>query len=144
MIKRTKILILIFLFFISTTGLPVFYHYCEMMGESSLDKCEMCMSEIEIIEPSCCGEETMEYPVNVSSENPICCQDEFIYSKVEDEFIYNKSDVNFFASSDNLIQPIFLYPPSVDFQKEESFYCDSSPPFLIDPEIHITNSVLLI
>lgn len=142
--KRISILTLILIFLVSTTGLPVSYHLCLMMQEKSLDECDVCKEEIEKPANSCCAEETMEFPVTISSNNPICCQDEFVYNKVEDEFIYSKSEINFFLSSENLFQPITLLPPSVDLSSEESFCCDSSPPFLINPEIHITNSVLLI
>jgi hypothetical protein len=99
---------------------------------------------MEIIEQSCCAEETMDYPVTISSDNPICCQDGFIFNKVEDEFIFNKSEVSLYSSTENLFQPITLISPTVDFSLQESLFCDSSPPFLINLEINITNSVLLI
>lgn len=142
--KRISILALSLLFLVSTTGLPVTYHLCQMMEQKSLDECEVCKAEMEIIEPSCCGEDIIEYPVTISSENPICCQDEFVYNKVEDEFLYSKSDVDFFSTSEKLVQTTNLHPPSVDFSTDNSFYCDSLPPFLINPEIHITNLSLLI
>jgi hypothetical protein len=142
--KKIFILTLTVLFLVSTTGLPVSYHLCKMMQEKSLSECEVCKAEIEKIEPSCCGKETSQYPVKISSENPVCCQEEFVYNKVDDEFVNNKTEVNFFSSSENLFQSIIIISPSFDFSIEESFYCDSSPPFLINPEIHITNSVLLI
>jgi hypothetical protein len=115
-----------------------------MMEEKSLSECEVCKIEMEKVETSCCSEKTTEYPVKISSENPFCCQEEFVYNKVDDEFVNNKTEVNFFSSSENLLQSIILISPSFDFSIEESFYCDSSPPFLINSELHITNSVLLI
>ena len=142
--KRILILTLTLLFLVSTTGLPVTYHLCEMMKEKTISECEVCMIEMQKVETSCCNEEIIDYSITISSENPICCQDEFVYNKIEDEFIYGKSEITLFLSSDNSFQPISLIPPSFDLSSEESFYCDSSPPFLINPEIHITNSVLLI
>lgn len=142
--KRISILALAILFLVSTTGLPVYYHFCKMMEQKSLSECGMCKSEIEKIETSCCSEKVSDNSVIIKSEKAACCQEELVYNKVEDEFIYNKSDVNFFSSFENLFQPIILISPSSDFSLEESFYCDSSPPFLINPELHITNSVLLI
>ena len=88
MIKRTKILTLIFLFFISTTGLPVFYHYCEMMGVNSLSECEMCSSEEER-EFSCCSEELFEDAPQIASNKSSCCIDQFDYKKIEDDFSQN-------------------------------------------------------
>jgi hypothetical protein len=115
-----------------------------MMQEKTLAECEVCMIEMQKVESSCCDEEKVEEPITISSVNPICCQDEFVYNKVEDEFIYSKSELTLFLSSENSFQTLALIPPTFDFSSEESFYGDSSPPFLINPEIHITNSVLLI
>ncbi|HLG31731.1 MAG TPA: hypothetical protein VI362_01730 [Ignavibacteriaceae bacterium] len=142
--KRISISVLTLLFLVSTTGLPIYSHYCEMLDKKSFSECEVCKTEMEKIKPSCCAEETMEFSVTISSENPVCCQVEFVYNKVEDEFIYNKSDATYFSSSINLFQPIILISPSFDFSIQESFFCDSSPPFLINPELYISNSILLI
>jgi hypothetical protein len=142
--KRILILTLTLIFLVSTTGLPVTYHLCEMMKEKTLSECEVCLAEMQKVETSCCNEEKNEEQITISSVNPICCQDEFVYNKIEDEFISGKSEITLFLSSENSFQPIALIPPTFDFSSEVSFYCDSSPPFLINPQIHITNSVLLI
>lgn len=84
--KKISILFLITLFLISTTGLPIWSHYCEMMGKKSLSECEMCKAEIEKIEPSCCSEKTAENQLQFTSENSNCCIDEFDYKKIEDNF----------------------------------------------------------
>jgi hypothetical protein len=99
---------------------------------------------MEEIVSSCCSRGTFDNKVIIASENSICCQEEFVYNKVDDEFVTIKIDENFFASSEILFQPIILIPHTFDFSLEESFYCDSSPPFLINPELHITNSIFLI
>ena len=142
--KRILISILTLLFLVSTTGLPIWSHYCEMMNKRSNSECEMCEAKMEKINPSCCNNESIDLSVTISSVNPTCCQDEFIYHKVEDEFVTNKSDISFFSSSEILFQPVDLISHTFDFSLEESFYCDSSPPFLINSDLHITNSVLLI
>jgi hypothetical protein len=115
-----------------------------MMKQKSLGECEVCKVEMEKIKPSCCAEETMEFPITISSDNSICCQDKLVYNKVEDEFVTNKQDVNFVSFFKNLFQSTILISPSFDFSIQESFLCDSSPPFLINPELYISNSVLLI
>ena len=142
--KRISILTLTLLFLVSTTGLPVSYHLCKMMKQKLLSDCEICKDEMEKIRPSCCDKETMEYSVTISSENSVCCQEEFVYNKVEDEFIYCKSDETYFSSSISLFQPIILISSSFNFSIQKSFFCDSSPPFLINPELCISNSILLI
>ena len=141
--KKILILTLSLLFLVSTTGLPVTYHLCQMMQEKSLNECEMCALVEEEVVTSCCVEESFDYPVSISSDNPVCCQSEFVYNKVEDQFVNNKSDINFYSLF-NLVQPVALISSQSEFYPVESFYTDSSPPFLIDSEIHITNSALLI
>lgn len=141
--KKILILTLSLLFLVSTTGLPVTYHLCQMMQEKSLNECEMCAIAEEEVVTSCCVEESFDYPVSISSDNPVCCQSEFVYNKVEDQFVNNKSEVNFYSLF-NLVQPVALISSQSEFYPVESFYTDSSPPFLIDSEIHITNSALLI
>lgn len=144
MMKRILTISLTILFLVFTTGLPIYSHYCEMMGKKSLNDCEVCKIEMQKVKTSCCEEEKTEAIITISSQNPVCCLDEFVFNKVEDDFIYSKSETTFFLSFENFFQPVALIPPSIDFQTNESFFCDSSPPFLINPEIHITNSILLI
>jgi hypothetical protein len=115
-----------------------------MIKEKSVKECEMCLAEMEKTEPSCCSQEMMDHSVTISSNKPACCQNEFVYNKVEDQFLFNKSYINFYSLSENLIQTASLAPTSIDFYLDNSFYCDSSPPFLINPDINISNSVLLI
>lgn len=143
-LKRLLILALTFAFLVSTTGLPVSYHLCQMMQQKSLSECEMCKSEMEKSETKCCNEKAFDNSPVIKSEKSTCCQDEFVYNKVEDDFVSSKSGVNNFSFSENLTQlaPTTFCP--IDFLVEESFYCDSSPPFLINSDLHITNSVLLI
>ena len=142
--KKISILLLTFLFLVSTTGLPVSYHLCQMMNEKSLSECEMCKSEMAVIETKCCNEKAFDNSLVIKSEKSTCCHEEFVYNKVDDEFVSGKSGVNNFSFSENLTQltPTTFCP--IDFSVEESFYCDSSPPFLINSDLHITNSVLLI
>lgn len=142
--NRISISILTLFFLVSTTGLPVTYHLCEMMKEKSLTECEVCMIEVQKVETSCCNEEMNEEQITISSQNPICCQDEFVYNRIEDEFIFNKFELNSFTSSEISFQTVILIPASIDLEPNISFYCDSSPPFLINPELNITNSVFLI
>ncbi len=69
---------------------------------------------------------------------------EFVFNKIDDEFLINKSDINLFSLLENVIQQVVLTPAAQQVELTHSFYSDSSPPFLINPEIHITNSALLI
>jgi hypothetical protein len=84
-LKRILILPLAFTFLVSTIGLPIFYHYCEMLGKKSLSECGDCkIEEAEVV--SCCSEMTLENQLQYTSENSSCCVDEFDYKKIEDDF----------------------------------------------------------
>jgi len=143
MTKRIFMLAFAILFLVSTTGLPVYYHYCEMMQKKSLNECEVCAEEKEEVS-SCCSEEVFENAIKFSSDRPVCCQEEFVYNKVEDKFVINKSDMNSFSSTQNLFHSVTLIPTATSFSIVAYFCCDSSPPFLINPELCISNSILLI
>ena len=139
--KRILISTLTLLFLVSTTGLPVTINLCKMVETENVNEC---MMHRKPVESHCCTKANAEYPVTVSFHNYNCCESEFVFNKVEDEFLYNKTDVNFFSTLEHVIQPVSVIPQKVDYSFNESFFCDSSPPFLINPELHITNSLLLI
>ena len=83
--KRIFILTLTFLFLVSTTGLPIYSHYCEMMGKKSMTECKMCETEVvEVVETSWCSEIDPEYQLKFSDAH--CCIDNFDYKKIEDNF----------------------------------------------------------
>lgn len=84
--KKISILTLIFLFLVSTTGLPVFYHYCEMMGKKSLTECQSCQEEEKEETFSCCSIEESDFEIQLKAEKTSCCIDEFDYKKIEDDF----------------------------------------------------------
>ena len=116
--RRILISTLTLLFLVSTTGLPVFYHYCEMMDKKSMTECEMCETEvIEIVESSCCSENQPEYQVKFSGSHSRCCIDNFDYKKIEDNFFQtitaNQISINSVIIEENL--------SSLDLQNENKF-----------------------
>ncbi|MDZ7624677.1 MAG: hypothetical protein U5J96_09570 [Ignavibacteriaceae bacterium] len=114
--KRFSILTLTLLFLVSTTGLPIWSHYCEMIGKKSLSECGDCkIEEVEI--SACCSETVPEDQLKYSIANSTCCIDEFDYKKIEDDF--------FQTITSNLI-PITsviteLQLSSLDSQSENKF-----------------------
>lgn len=142
--KKIYILTLTFLFLISTTGIPVTFHLCNMMQEKSFSECEICSSTLNEVFTSCCALDDNQNLISISSYKSACCQNEFVYNKVEDNFLPNKTEANIYFSFDNLFEQISLLQPTIDFQSINLFYCDSSPPFLVDTDIYITNLALLI
>ena len=138
----TYMLLSVFLF--SIIGVPISLHYCEMMKQKTISSCDICADEMLNVKFSCCEDEQNNYSVTISLPNSDCCQKEFIYNKIDDEFLINKSDINLFSLLENVIQQVVLTANDQQVELTHPFYSDSSPPFLINPEINITNSVLLI
>lgn len=138
----TYALLSVFLF--SIIGVPISLHYCEMMNQKSVSSCDICADEMTKVISSCCEDEQNNYRETISSPDSNCCQNEFVYNKIDDEFLINKSDINLFSLLENVIQQVVLTPAAQLVELTHSFYNDSSPPFLINPELYITNSVLLI
>jgi hypothetical protein len=139
--KRILTSTLTLLFLVSTTGLPVTINLCKLAESNNADEC---MMHHKPVESHCCSKENSEYSLTASYDNYDCCENEFVFNKVEDEFLFSKTDANFFSSLEQIIQPTSEIPPTIDYSFNESIFCDSSPPFLINPKIHITNSIFLI
>ena len=138
----TYTLLSVFLF--SIIGVPTSFHYCEMMQQKSVSSCEICVDEMAKVMSSCCKDEQNNYSETISSPNSNCCQNNFVYNKIDDEFLSNKSGINLFSLLEIVIQQIVLTPAVQQVELTPSFYSDSSPPFLINPKLNITNSVFLI
>ena len=142
--KKIKIFSLVSIILVSTTGLPVTYHLCNMMNQKSLDDCEVCKSETEEYKASCCSMTFDDGVPAISKDNSSCCQTEFVFNKVEEEFLIDKIDFNFISATHIIPQAVTLIPTSSGISNSLTFQCDSSPPFLINPDLHISNSVFLI
>ena len=114
--KKISILTLTILFLVSTTGMPIWSHYCEMMGKKSLSECQACEEEKEEIF-SCCSMEESDFEIQLKARESNCCIDEFDYKKIED---------NFFQSITSNLIPITsviteLQLSTLDFQNENKF-----------------------
>jgi hypothetical protein len=143
--KKIKIFSIISIILVSTTGLPVTYHLCNMLDQKFLNDSEVCDSKTEESNISCCSMTNLENGLpTISKNNSSCCQTEFVFNKVEDEFLLDKIDFNFISSSQIIFQAVTLIPTSSGIPNTITFQCDSSPPFLINPDLHISNSVFLI
>jgi len=97
--EKFSILILAFLFFISTTGLPVFSHYCNELGKSVNSDCNDCLA-VEQISSSCCIDEIAEISEKFEAGKTDCCVDEFDYKKIEDQYS-NTQKYNFISAHIN-------------------------------------------
>ena len=114
--KKISILTLTILFVVSTTGMPIWSHYCEMIGKKSLSECQACAEEKEE-DFSCCSMEESDFKIQLKPKESNCCIDEFDYKKIEDDY--------FQSITSNLI-PIALvikelHLSTLDFQNENKF-----------------------
>jgi len=137
--KRISILTLALLFFVSTTGLPLIVHHCEMMESVSLEGCEM--HKIKIPKTSCCEEEN-DSDTYFSKAYDQCCLVKIVDSSVKDNFIVFKNDLSKetqlpIISTTNICNFISL-------NSSKEFYTDTSPPLLSNNHIYLTNSTFLI
>ena len=138
--KRIFILILNFIFLVSTTGLPVTINLCKMNAEEA-DQCTMHQKPVKSM---CCMEVEMKNELSFSKVTPNCCQVSFVYNKVESEFVNNKTELSSYYSLLYQVSLVSIIPNQVELSTNELYYTDSSPPFLINPELQIINSSLLI
>ena len=114
--KKISILTLTILFAVSTTGMPIWSHYCEMMGKKSLSECQACAEEKEKTF-SCCSMEESDFEIQLKAEKSNCCIDEFDYKKIEDDFF--QSVTSNLIPITSVITELHLSP--LDFQKENKF-----------------------
>ncbi len=139
MFIKIKIFSFLFLFVISTAGLPITINLCKM----TVSEREQCTMHQKPVTSSCCTEETSDSGPSISFDQSSCCQTEFVYKKVEDQYLVNKTNLDL-SANENIFQAVEIVPSLSKFSNNESFYNGSSPPFLIDPDLYITNSILLI
>jgi hypothetical protein len=140
MIKRKIfILTLTFLFFVSTTGLPLVLHYCEMMESVSFEICEM--HNNQAAETPCCeSEKTAEIYFTSGYDN--CCSTKLVDSSVKDNFVVSKSEI-----ISKIQLPVVLVinlTSHLSLFSSNNIFTDASPPPLIDNHLYLTHSILLI
>lgn len=129
---------------VSIIGIPLSYHFCSMMNEKSLSECNICSLESPKDIDNCCESEIENNFDQTFFSGVACCHQDFEYKKIEDGFILNKIEpikIDVLSLDVTQTESIIKF---VDSKVSDEFYSDSSPPFLIDPELHISNSVFLI
>ena len=141
--NKKLIILVIFSFFLSTLGLPISLHYCQMQGLTSFSACEMHSSE-KMEEESPCCDNGDDYSLQLKSDNSDqCCDTRIIEAKVKDNFLSVFSELKIDAK--NLITVLAdnnVYP-QIDSKIVFLTSTDSSPP-LFDNNIYLLNSTFLI
>lgn len=139
--KRIYILTLTLIFLVSTTGMPLIIHYCQMMETASLQACEMHTKEVQ--KSSCCESESQSstginsYFSKVIDE---CCKDVTVDHSVKEIFVSSKTDIEFSLQINTFVTTEFVLTPNF----QTNIKADTSPPLLSNNKIYLTNSILLI
>ena len=127
--KRFLIVGLVLIFLVSTTGMPISYHLCEMLGEKSLNECEICEIEMEIVETSCCGEESLDFFAQISASESTCCFDSFTYKKIEDDFSQSSNLKTISNSVITVLKPLVLNTEKEEKYSHQNNYSIPPPKF---------------
>lgn len=139
--KKRKIAILIvsFLFFASTTGLPITIHLCKMVEPIGTEECSLHYNPVK---SSCCDEKNNGVIFN-SVPNPNCCVTKTIDNSIADNYLAQKIEINSDLTFTSLILNNDLYNYK-SFTNKFFGYSDTSPPSLNNNYLYLTNSSLLI
>lgn len=139
--RRIYILTLTLIFLVSTTGMPLIIHYCNMMESASLQACEM--HTIKVEKSSCCESETQSSTSTNSYFSKIideCCKDVTIDHSVKDTFVSSKTSIDFTIEFNTFVTTEF----NMTEKYQTDFGADTSPPLISSNKIYLTNSILLI
>jgi hypothetical protein len=141
MLKKIFIYNLLLIFFVSTAGLPFSMHFCSMMGESSVEDCTMCYVEKIEVKKTCCEADEALYEKLSAEFSSACCETKIIDASVKDNFVISKSDLISKVYFSVLI--IENITGDLSINSTQKFYSDI-PPLLLDNQLYLINSVLLI
>lgn len=137
--RKIYILILLSIFFISTTGLPLTVNICSMKNLQSPKQCKMHMDNMQ----GKCHTDKSAGAVNMTKGMPVCCQIKIVDNTITDNFI---SLVNDTATKAPV--KIILISGIINCTSEiyllNNINTSGSPPLLSDNHIYLTNSILLI
>lgn len=135
--------ILFSIFFVfSSIGFPFSVHYCSDMKEISLSSCKKCQSHEKKIVKSCCAKKN-QTKTNSASVSSHCCTEISAAQPISDSYTSSKTSIvklsflTYYETPTN-------YTNFVSNQTKFSPKNDSSPPFLDESDIYISNSILLI
>lgn len=142
--KKLSILSLIFLFTISTTGMPFVMHFCGSMDSISFwdsiqfgEKCQMHSPKVE--EVSCCeSDESSSMMKDIEN----CCEDLIVDNSINDTFISSKTQLNITNEVVSLIS-YQSFDTVLNLTKNENVNAHSLPP-ISSNKIYLTISVFLI
>jgi hypothetical protein len=141
--KKKLVIIVTIAFFLSTVGLPISLHLCNITETASLSICEICAADkIEKAMP-CCKNGEDEYPVKLTSGNSNqCCDTKIIDNSISDNFISFKLELKQEHSSTVVYITDLI---SKQLRLNSQFINETaSPPSAQHNDLYLQNSVLLI
>ncbi|MGA8265159.1 MAG: hypothetical protein WB779_12020, partial [Ignavibacteriaceae bacterium] len=142
-IKKASILTLLFLFFVSTTGLPFSVEFCNLLHREIQTECSLLTPSKGKDELHCPFEMEKAANKSVSFKDENCCSEGFIIVGVKDSFISNKTESQ--NQSVTIVLPISNYSlPETEQEISTYTFIDTSPPLLQNNSLYLSNSVLLI
>ena len=146
MFKKVSILTLLLLFFVSTSGLPLTIHFCSMEKTRKMEiqqKCNCRDNRSNHMHKACPFSEMQYNKKDISIKSQNCCESEAALKYVKDSFLNNNKNIQKEVSANKKIASII---PNIEIVQPTTFYIytDTSPPPLINNQIYIYNSVLLI
>ncbi|MFZ1289767.1 MAG: hypothetical protein WAR79_06740 [Melioribacteraceae bacterium] len=138
MIRKIITYYLLSIFLLSTIGVPVTIHYCQMMNSVSFQVCEMCENSTA----DCCKNEDTNVSI-FSQEKVNCCTAKFIVEPLSEKYIsafteIQKLDEKSFV---NILPLEILISQNIT---NTSFAADNSPPDTYSNSLYLNNSILLI
>lgn len=143
MIKKVSILTLLLLFFISTTGLPLSIHFCQMENNNESQTCPTHNEMMKKIHQSC--NQDQDKSSYFTSERGSCCKSGIADKPVTDNFL--QADSQKHNPKLSFVVPAIFLNLFADYNLRAGLFnhfSDSSPPSLINNHIYLDNSILLI
>ena len=134
MLKRITILSFCLLFLVSTTGLPLTIHFCKMKKTSYINKnCEMCGMDVNTGQTS--------DQVSVKRALGSCCHTSTFDNNVKDNFLSFKTELNYQSFSLLMVCPVLC---QISLLSNTVSFNNTSPPPLLNNNLYLANSILLI
>jgi hypothetical protein len=129
-INKVILSVMLFVFTVSTTGVPLFVHLCKTMNKASFNSCEMCKVNKQT------------KGIFIGREHN-CCEGKALLSPNPEQYVslkdYKVSPVTF---SNVIIPDISGFNQQYLISKVSIF--DSSPPGAVSNSLYLDNSILLI
>ena len=143
MFKKVSILTLLLLFFVSTTGLPLTIHFCNILNKEVKSACILHTPQKKTTEINCMCEKE-ESRTNITSiKEEECCTIKVVIAGVKDSFISNKTETQ--NQSVTIILPVTVTSlPKTEQEISTYTFIDTSPPLQQDNSLYLSNSILLI